>query len=121
MGEIIVDTTYVEDCHDYVTTECTHVSQQVLHSSAVTGHDSHVIPGHHAGLHGGLHKRAASVGVHHGVHHEVPTAPICHETVKTECAQRPEHHERKVAHPVCHPVGHQVCVPHTVSVPRKVC
>ena len=47
--DVVVDTTYIEECQDIVTQHCQQTSQQVHHSSAVVGHDSQVIHGGHTG------------------------------------------------------------------------
>merc|ERR1711974_352878 len=39
----IVDTTYIEQCKNIVTTHCQETSQKVHHSSHVVGHDSKVV------------------------------------------------------------------------------
>merc|ERR1739845_340871 len=39
----IVDTTYIENCEDIITTYCQETHQKVSHSSAVVGHDSKVV------------------------------------------------------------------------------
>merc|ERR1739840_17191 len=43
--DLVVDTTYIEECADIVTQHCSEVSKQVHHSSAVVGHDSQLIHG----------------------------------------------------------------------------
>merc|ERR1711864_5484 len=86
-----VETSYVNDCHDVVTKNC---SPQAHHTS-----------------HGSYHKRDAD--------HSYGSS--CHETVRTECTKRPQRHETQVPSKVCHPKSRQVCSPHSVSVPRQVC
>ena len=49
--DVVVDTTYIEECQDIVTQHCQQTSQQVHHSSAVVGHNSHVV-GYTGGHHG---------------------------------------------------------------------
>merc|ERR1712106_1135276 len=39
----VVDTTYIEECKDIITTHCQETSQQVHRSSSVVGHDSKVV------------------------------------------------------------------------------
>ena len=41
--DVIVDTTYIENCQDIITTHCQETHQKVSHSSAVVGHDSQVV------------------------------------------------------------------------------
>merc|ERR1712098_304967 len=43
--DIIVDTTYIEECEEIVTTHCEEQHTQVHHSSQVVGHDSQKIHG----------------------------------------------------------------------------
>ena len=42
--DVIVDTTYIEECADIVTKHCSETHQEVHHSSAVVGHDTKVGP-----------------------------------------------------------------------------
>ena len=59
--DVVVDTTYVEECQDIVTQHCEQVSKQVHHSSAVVGHDSQVVAHTHGGYGGnGYKKREAN-------------------------------------------------------------
>merc|ERR1712002_883082 len=49
----IVDTTYIEECEEIVTTHCEESHQKVHHSTHVVGHDSKVVAhGHHGGYGG---------------------------------------------------------------------
>merc|ERR1711970_1621365 len=58
--DVIVDTTYVEDCQDIITTHCQETSLQVHRSSAVVGHDSKVVGRGYGGYGGyGIGKREA--------------------------------------------------------------
>merc|ERR1711915_590197 len=58
--DVVVDTTYIEECQDIITTHCQETSQQVHHSSAVVGHDSKVVAHGYGGYGGyGIGKREA--------------------------------------------------------------
>merc|ERR1712142_1116483 len=102
--DVIVDTTYIEECADIVTEHCSEVSKQVHHSSAVVGHDSQVIS---HGSYGGYHKRSAEPSEGYGY------GPQCQQHVERQCHKVPQQHERKVPRQLCHPTAHKVA--------RKVC
>merc|ERR1711970_1251922 len=87
--DVIVGTTYIEECQDIITTHCQETSQQVHHSSAVVGHDSQVVAHGHAGY----GKREAEPGY--------STGPKCHDKKDRQCHKRPVQNERKVPRPVC--------------------
>merc|ERR1711970_890176 len=87
--DVIVDTTYIEECEDIITTHCQETSQQVHQSSAVVGHDSQVV----AHGHTGYGKREAEPGY--------STGPQCHDKKDRQCHKRPVQNERKVPRPVC--------------------
>merc|ERR1712241_1453161 len=110
--DVIVDTTYIEECADIVTEHCSEVSKQVHHSSAVVGHDSQVIS---HGIVGGYHKRSAEPSEGYGY------GPQCQQHVERQCHKVPQQHERKVPRPVCHKVPRQQCHPTAHKVARKVC
>merc|ERR1711970_1108821 len=101
--DVIVDTTYIEECQDIITTHCQETSQQVHHSSAVVGHDSQVVAHGHTGY--GYGKREAEPGY--------STGPQCHDKKDRQCAKRPVQNERKIPR--------TVCVPYEVKVPYEVC
>merc|ERR1712203_476813 len=62
--QTVVDTTYVEECQNTFTTECSETHQQVHHSSAVVGHDTHVVAhGHGYGKREAEPEAAAEAGV----------------------------------------------------------
>merc|ERR1711970_578980 len=49
----VVDTTYIEECEEIVTTHCEETHEKVHHSTHVVGHDSKVVAhGHHGGYGG---------------------------------------------------------------------
>merc|ERR1712002_1247867 len=110
----IVDTTYIEECQETFTTECTETHQQVHHSSAVVGHDSQVVS---TGIVGGYHKRSAEPSADAGYGY----GPQCQQHVERQCHKVPQQHERKVPRPVCHKVPRQQCHPTAHKVARKVC
>ena len=102
--ETVVDTTYIEECEETFTTECSQSHTQVHHSSAVVGHDSQVIHG------GSYHKREAEAEPGYGGY---SSGPQCHEKVDRQC--------QNVPHQVPRQVPRQVCVPVEVKVPYQVC
>ena len=102
--ETVVDTTYIEECEETFTTECSQSHTQVHHSSAVVGHDSQVIHG------GSYHKREAEAEPGYGGY---SSGPQCHEKVERQC--------QNVPHQVPRQVPRQVCVPVEVKVPYQVC
>merc|ERR1712106_170673 len=57
----VVDTTYIEECEEIITTHCEETHEKVHHSTHVVGYDSHVVaPGHH-----GSHGSYGSYGGHY--------------------------------------------------------
>merc|ERR1739848_845461 len=56
--DVVVDTTYIEKCQDIVTQHCQETHTKVHHSSAVVGHDSHVVSHGHGGYHGKMEAEA---------------------------------------------------------------
>merc|ERR1712098_1036608 len=101
--DVVVGTTYIEECQDIITTHCQETSQQVHHSSAVVGHDSQVVAHGHAGY--GYGKREAEPGY--------STGPQCHNKKDRQCHKKPVQSERKIPR--------TVCVPYEVKVPYEVC
>merc|ERR1712106_266294 len=86
--DVVVDTTYIEECQDIITTHCQQTNQQVHNSYAVVGHDSQVVSQGH-----GVGKREAQG--------EYPSEPQCQEQKDRQCHKRPVHNERKVPRKVC--------------------
>merc|ERR1711936_348257 len=111
----IVDTTYIEECENTFTTECTQTHTQVHHSSAVVGHDTQVVAGGY-GYGGHYGKRSAEPG-----HGGFSSGPICQEHVERQCHKVPQAHERKVPRQVCHSEPREQCHPTAHKVARKVC
>merc|ERR1712014_184069 len=91
--DVVVDTTYIEECQDIITTHCEETSQQVHHSSAVVGHDSQVVAHGHAGYGYGKREAEAEPGY--------STVPQCHDKKDRQCHKKPVQNERKVPRPVC--------------------
>ena len=91
--DIIVDTTYIENCEEIVQTHCEEQHTQVHHSSQVVGHDSHKI---HGGYSHGYHKRDAEAG-----HQGYSSGPHCKNHVDHKCHKVPQQHERKVPRKEC--------------------
>ena len=91
--DIIVDTTYIENCEEIVRTHCEEQHTQVHHSSQVVGHDSHKI---HGGYSHGYHKRDAEAG-----HQGYSSGPHCKNHVDHKCHKVPQQHERKVPRKEC--------------------
>ena len=105
--DVIVDTTYIEECADIVTEHCSEVSKQVHHSSAVVGHDSKVVS------HGyGYGKRDAEAEPGYGSQ-GYSSGPQCQQHVEKQC--------QKVPHQTQRQIPRQVCVPVEVKVPYEVC
>merc|ERR1712001_41550 len=105
--DTIVDTTYTEECQDIVTQHCNSVSKQVHHSSAVVGHDTHVVAHGH-----GYGKREAEADAEAG-HHGYSSGPQCQQHVEKKCHKVPIQNARKVARPVCQQIA--------IQVPYEVC
>merc|ERR1712106_1270594 len=105
--DVIVDTTYIEECQDIVTQHCQETSQKVHHSSAVVGHDSQVVSHGHAGH--GYGKRDADAEAQPGY----STGPQCHAKKDRQCHKKPVQNSRKIPR--------TVCVPYEVKVPYEVC
>merc|ERR1712003_340699 len=95
------DTTYVEECENTFTTECTQTHTQVLAGGYGYG-------AQHYG------KREASPGGY-------STGPVCQEHVERQCHKVPQAHERKVPRQVCHSEPREQCHPTAHKVARKVC
>jgi len=93
--DVIVDTTYIEECQDIITTHCEETSQQIHHSSAIVGHDSQVVSHGHGGH--GYGKRAADAEAEPGY----STGPKCHDKKDRQCHKKPVQNERKVPRSVC--------------------
>ena len=103
--DVIVDTTYIEECQDIITEHCNSVSQQVHQSSAVVGHDSQVISHGH-----GYGKRDAEAEPGYGGY---SSGPQCQQKVDRQCHKVPHQNARKVARPVCKQIA--------IKVPYEVC
>ena len=91
--DIIVDTTYIEECEEIVTTHCEEQHTQVHHSSQVVGHDSQKI---HGGYSSGYGKRDAEAG-----HQGYSSGPHCKNHVDHKCHKVPKQNERKVPRKEC--------------------
>merc|ERR1712088_1247650 len=89
--ETVVDTTYIEECEETFTTECSQSHTQVNHG-------------------GSYHKREAEAEPGYGGY---SSGPQCHEKVERQC--------QNVPHQVPRQVPRQVCVPVEVKVPYQVC
>ena len=95
--DVIVDTTYIEECQDIITEHCNSVSQQVHHSSAVVGHDSQVVShGHGYGKREAEAKADAEPG-----YGGYSSGPQCHQKKDRQCHKVPKQNQRKVPRPVC--------------------
>merc|ERR1711913_17269 len=92
--DVIVDTTYVEECQDIVTQHCQQTSQQVHHSSAVVGHDSHVLAHGHVGY----HKREAEAEAEPGYGHNHHNNLQCFSKPHKQCHQKPIQKQRQECH-----------------------
>ena len=94
--DVVVDTTYTQECQDIVTKHCT---------------KAHVVQH-------GYWKREAEPSYNSG--HYVP---VCQDVVERQCREVPQETEREVARQVCSPVEvvvpHQVCGSSHVSVSRS--
>merc|ERR1712112_128118 len=105
--DVIVDTTYIEQCQDAVTQHCQETHKQVHHSSAVVGHDSKVVSHGH-----GYGKRDAEAEPGYGSQ-GYSSGPQCQQHVEKQC--------QKVPHQTQRQIPRQVCVPVEVKVPYEVC
>merc|ERR1719282_466232 len=103
--DVIVDTTYIEECQDIVTQHCSQTHTQVHHSSAVVGHDSHVVSHGHSGYHG---KREAEPG-----YGGYSSGPHCKQNVQKQCHKVPHQNSRKIPRQVCNQIE--------IKVPYEVC
>merc|ERR1711930_1640 len=88
--DVVVDTTYIEECADIVTQHCSETSKQVHHSSAIVGHDSQLIHGGHYA------KRDAEAepGYGYAPHNNLQ----CFSKPHKQCHQRPVQNQRQVCH-----------------------
>merc|ERR1712128_307141 len=92
--DVVVDTTYVEECQDIVTQHCHETSQQVHHSSAVVGHDSQIVSHGHSGYHKREAKAEAEPGYGHNHHNNLQ----CFSKPHTQCHQNPVQNQRQECH-----------------------
>merc|ERR1711887_462743 len=106
--DVIVDTTYVEDCQDIITTHCQETSQQDHRSSAVVGHDSQVVGRGYGGYGGyGIGKREANAEPKADAEADAEpgqsysTGPKCHDKKDRQCQKIPKQNSRKVPRKEC--------------------
>merc|ERR1712098_245117 len=108
---VVVDTTYIEECQDIITTHCQETSQQISHSSAVVGHDSKVVAHGHSGYgYGGYGigkreadaepKADAKADAEPGVQ-AYSTGPKCHDKKDRQCKKIPKQNSRKIPRKEC--------------------
>merc|ERR1712098_444817 len=102
--DVVVDTTYIEECQDTITTHCHETSQQVHHSSAVVGHDSKVVDGGYGGY-GGYGKREAEAEAKADAKAEAgktySTGPKCQDKKDRQCHKIPKQNSRKIPRKAC--------------------
>merc|ERR1712142_2695 len=109
--DVVVDTTYIEECQDIITTHCQETSQQISHSSAVVGHDSKVVAHGHSGYgYGGYGigkrdadaepKADAKADAEPGVQ-AYSTGPKCHDKKDRQCKKIPKQNSRKIPRKEC--------------------
>jgi len=91
--DVIVDTTYIEECEELITTHCEHDSLAVKHHSQIVGHDSQVVGTHSSDGH---HKREAEAGGE-----GYSSGPQCHAKKDHQCHKKPVQNERKIPRTVC--------------------
>merc|ERR1711970_169812 len=106
--DVIVDTTYIEECQDTITTHCQETSQQVHRSSAVVGHDSKVVGRGYGGYGGyGIGKREADAEPKADAKADAEpgqsyfTGPKCHDKKDRQCQKIPKQNSRKVPRKEC--------------------
>jgi len=91
--DVIVDTTYIEECKEVITTHCEHDSLAIKHHSQIVGHDSQVVDVHSSDGH---HKREAEAG-----DEGYSSGPQCHAKKDHQCHKKPVQNERKIPRTVC--------------------
>merc|ERR1711970_585673 len=109
--DVIVDTTYIEECQDIITTHCQEPSQQVHRSSAVVGHDSKLVGRGYGGYSGyggyGIGKREADAEPKADAKADAKpgqsysTGPKCHDKKDRQCQKIPKQNSRKVPRKEC--------------------
>merc|ERR1712106_317196 len=100
--DVIVDTTYIEECEDIITTHCEETSQQVHRSSSVVGHDSKVVSIGHSSYGGyGIGKREAEAEAEAEPGQSYSTGPKCHDKKDRQCHKTPKQNSRKIPRKVC--------------------
>merc|ERR1711942_6535 len=106
--DVIVDTTYIEECEDIITTHCQETSQQVHRSSAVVGQDSKVVGRGYSGYGGyGIGKREADAEPKADAKADAKpgqsysTGPKCHDKKDRQCRKIPKQNSRKVPRKEC--------------------
>merc|ERR1711892_209885 len=99
--DVIIDTTYIEECQDIITTHCQETSQQVHHSSAVVGHDSQVVSHGHGGYGYGKREAKADAKAEAEPGYGYSSGPQCQDKKDRQCHKKPVQNERKVPRPVC--------------------
>ena len=97
----IVDTIYIEECEDIITTHCHQTSQQVHHSSAVVGQDSQVVSHGHGGYGYGKREAKADAKAEAEPGYGYSSGPQCQDKKDRQCHKKPVQNERKVPRPVC--------------------
>eukprot|EP00091_Calanus_sinicus_P017896 TRINITY_DN38_c0_g1_i6.p1 TRINITY_DN38_c0_g1~~TRINITY_DN38_c0_g1_i6.p1 ORF type:complete len:216 (+),score=75.28 TRINITY_DN38_c0_g1_i6:200-847(+) len=100
--DVVVDTTYIEECQDIITTHCQETSQKIQHSSAVVGHDSKVVS-HGYGSYGGygIGKREAEAEAAAEPGQSYSTGPKCHDKKDRQCHKTPKQNSRKIPRKEC--------------------
>merc|ERR1712106_731333 len=99
--DVIIDTTYIEECQDIITTHCQETSQQVHHSSAVVGHDSQVVSHGHGGYGYGKREAKADAKAEAEPGYGYSSGPQCQDKKDRQCHKKPVQNKRKVPRPVC--------------------
>merc|ERR1739838_51385 len=100
--DVVVDTTYIEECKDIITTHCQETSQQVHRSSSVVGHDSKVVSSGHSSYGGyDIGKREAEAEAEAEPGQSYSTGPKCHDTKDRQCHKTPKQNSRKIPRKVC--------------------
>merc|ERR1712228_71308 len=104
--DVVVDTTYIEECQDIITTHCHETSQQVHHSSAVVGHDSKVVAHGYGGYGGyGIGKREAEAEAKADAKADpgqtYSSGPKCQDKKDRQCHKIPKQNSRKIPRKAC--------------------
>jgi len=120
--EIILDVTYIENCHYVQKTHCEEEAQTVLHHSQIVGQESKVVDYYQKGHYGSeyYHKRSADPA-YHGRKGGYATPHKCHDKMEKECKKDPVADTKKIPKTICKKVVDTIFIEECEEIIRTVC